>query len=221
MLDSVQKPAYGAGLAKSQAAYNRGIRHSRRVRWLKVLLPLAAILVSGAFIAVAVVRSYLPDNIKIAAATIENGMVVMEKPAISGRNRMGILYSMTAARALQPIKDSNTIKLEDINASMPMNADTMADVVAKSATYDRKADDLTVEEPFTITLSNGVTARFQSGFLDVNGGHLVTDKPVSITANGASIDADSLDMSDNGRVIKFTGHVRMNVSPDALRKTQK
>ena len=76
-----------------RAAYLQALRHSRRVRRLKILLPVGALVVSSLFVVVSIVRSFLPDNIDVKGATIENGQIVMEKPAISGRNADGIFYS--------------------------------------------------------------------------------------------------------------------------------
>ena len=45
-----------------------------------------------------------------------------------------------------------------------------------------------------------------------------TDDPVTITKEGTSVVANSLKMTDKGRVITFEGKVRMNVDPSAIRK---
>ncbi|HZG27744.1 MAG TPA: LPS export ABC transporter periplasmic protein LptC, partial [Ensifer sp.] len=123
-------------------AYSRAVRHSKRVRRLKILLPVSAVAVSLAFVAVSVVRSFLPDNVEVKGATIENGQIVMEKPAISGRNSDGIFYSMTAARALQSIVSPNIMTLQDISAQMPVNDQVIAKVKAQGGIYDRTANTL-------------------------------------------------------------------------------
>ncbi|MGF0537570.1 LPS export ABC transporter periplasmic protein LptC [Agrobacterium sp. ES01] len=199
-------------------AYASALRHSVRVRRLKVLLPIAATLISLAFIAVSVVRTYLPENLNIDSARIENGKIVMEKPAISGRNKDGISYSMRAERALQDIKNPNIITLEDIAAAVPVNDKVTARVVATSGIFDRTADRLDMEEPFTLTLSNGLVADFQSAHLDIPGGNMDTSDPVSIKANEASIVADSLKITDKGRTITFAGHVKVNIEPSTIRQ---
>jgi len=199
--------------------YRTAIGHSARVRRLKILLPIAALLISLAFIGVSVIRTFLPDNISIEGAKIENGKVVMEKPAISGRNADGINYSMAALRALQDIKNPNLITLETIKAAVPVNDDVIARVVATSGVYDRLADQLDMTAPFTISLNSGLEAQFQSAHLDIKAGKMVTTEPVSIQAKEASIVAESLKMTDKGRVITFEGKVRVNVNPATIRKT--
>jgi lipopolysaccharide export system protein LptC len=208
----------GGQAAYAKSAYIDARFHSARVRRLKVLLPVAAVVVSLAFIGVSVIRTYLPENIKIDGARIENGKVVMEKPAISGRNAAGINYSMLAERALQDIKNPNLITLETVKAAVPINDDLIARVEATTADYDRATDNLDVRSPFTINLSNGLRAKFQTAQVDVKGGSLTTSDPVSIEKEGASVVARSLKMTDKGRTITFEGNVRMNVDPSVIRK---
>ncbi|WP_337267978.1 LPS export ABC transporter periplasmic protein LptC [Oryzifoliimicrobium ureilyticus] len=215
MLDRLNSGTRGGAPSN---AYGAARHHSARVRRLKVILPAAAVVVSLAFITVSIIRTHLPDNVRFEGATIEDGKVVMQKPAISGRNAAGINYSMFADRALQDIKNQNLLTLETIKAAVPINDQVIARVDAKSADYDRSSDKLNLQTPFTVNLSNGISAYFQSGQVDVKGGTLVTKDPVTIKKEGSSIVAQSLKMTDKGRTIAFEGNVRMNIDPSAVRK---
>jgi lipopolysaccharide export system protein LptC len=168
------------------------------------------------FIAVSVIRAYLPESIKIEGAKIEDGKIVMARPAIAGRNADGINYSMVAEKALQDIRNPNLITLKSIKAAMPVNSDVIAHVLAQSADFDRSADTLSMHEPFTITMDNGVHAAFQGAYLDIKAGKLITDQPVAIQKGAASVVAQSLKMTDKGSVIEFDGQVRMHIDPSAI-----
>jgi lipopolysaccharide export system protein LptC len=218
MLNTLKNGGQAAYAKSARSAYGDARFHSVRVRRLKVLLPVAAVIVSLVFIGVSVIRTYLPENIKIEGARIENGKVVMEKPAIAGRNAAGINYSMLAERALQDIKNPNLITLETVKAAVPIKDDLIARVEATTADYDRATDNLNVKSPFTINLSNGLTAKFQTAQVDVKGGKLTTSDPVTIQKVGASVVARSLKMTDKGRTVTFEGNVRMNVDPSVIRK---
>lgn len=206
----------GASLDGDQV-YRIAIAHSSKVKRLKILLPILAVIISLIFIGVSVVRTYLLENVTIESARIENGKIVMEKPAIAGRNGDGIEYSMTAARALQDIRNPNLVTLENIKAAVPVSDDVIARVVATEGLFDRSTDKLDMTAPFTITLNSGIEAKFQSAHLDVKAGRLVTEDPVSITSKEASIVAQTLKMTDKGRTITFEGKVRVNVDPAAIR----
>jgi len=218
MLNTLNTTGQADYVTPERSAYVAARFHSARVRRLKVILPIAAVVVSLIFIGVSVIRTYLPENIKIEGAKIENGKVVMEKPAISGRNSDGINYSMLAERALQDIKNPNLMTLENIKAAVPMKDDLIARVEATAADYDRATDNLDVKSPFAILLSNGLTANFQSAKVDIKGGKLTSEDPVNIQKDGASIVAQSVKMTDKGQTITFEGNVRMNVDPSAIHK---
>jgi lipopolysaccharide export system protein LptC len=189
------------------------------VRRLKILLPVLAVVISMAFIAVSWIRTMFPENLTIAGARIENGRVVMEKPAISGRNADGISYFMNARRALQAIVNPSDIELEDIDAAVPVRGDLVARIKASGAKYDRDTDKLDLTKPFVVQLSSGLRASFQSAHLDVRGGLMQTDAPVEITAKGATLVANSMKISDKGRIMNFSGKVRMEVEPTSVRRT--
>lgn len=199
--------------------YQAALRHSVLVRRLRIWLPIAAFVISLAFIGVSVIRAYLPENINIESARIENGKIVMERPAIAGRNDQGISYSMNAVRALQDIANPNMITLEDVTAAVPVNEDTIARVVATAGIFDRGTDRMQMTAPFDVNLSNGTTATFQSADLDVKAGTLVTKDPIEINTEQASIVAQSLNIADNGKTITFSGQVRVKIESAALRNT--
>ncbi|SIR12824.1 lipopolysaccharide export system protein LptC [Rhizobium sp. RU35A] len=203
------------------AAYRSALAHSRRVQRLRVLLPVAAAVISAAFIGVSFVRAYLPENLTIQSATIEDGKIVMESPAMAGRNAKGISYSLTATRALQDVAKPDMIELENVKAAVPLNADVIARVVASAGLFDRSADRLNMTHPFTVNLSNGISAEFQSAFIDVPQSMMESNTPVRITTDKASIVAQSMKMSDKGHTITFAGQVQVNLAGAALRNQGK
>ncbi len=205
------------GASGKTSAYEAALSHSRLVARLRVLLPAAAGVVSLAFIGVAVVKAYLPENLKVESARIEDGKIVMEKPAISGRNSQGIDYSMVADRALQDITNPDHMTLQDVKAAVPINEDVVARVVASTADFDRSANKLELPSPFDVNLSNGVTAHFKSAKLDIPGGVMESNAPVNITTTGGSIVAQSMKITDKGHTITLIGQVRANLDPVALR----
>src|SRR5690606_33698335 len=145
------------------------------------------------------------------------GKIVMERPAIAGRNDDGINYSMTAARALQDIQNPNMITLEDLEAAVPIDEETIARVVATEGIFDRGTDRMQLTAPFDVNLSNGITAKFQSAKLDVLAGTLETDEPIVINTEQASVVAQSLKITDKGRTITFSGQVRVDIEAAAIR----
>lgn len=220
MLQSTHDGAPATGHGSGADTYRRAMSHSRRVRRLRILLPVVALGITLAFVAVSLVRGLMPDELQIESAKVEDGKVVMEKPAIAGRNSEGVRYSLRAERALQDIKNPNMITLESIAAAVPVNDKVLARVVATSGIFDRGANLLNLDKPFTLNLSSGIDAQFGSANLDIGGGTMKTEDPVAIQTKGASIVANSLEMKDKGRTMIFTGAVKLNIEPSALRSNR-
>jgi len=222
MLQYIRNTAGLASALESHAdAYQAALAHSALVRKLKVFLPILAAIISAAFIGLSIIRAYLPESLSVESARIENGKIVMERPAISGRNQDGINYSMIAKRALQDIQNPNMISLEDVTAAVPINDDVIARVTSSGADFDRGSDKLDLVKPFDVNLSNGITARFKSAHLDINAGIMDTRDPVDISMKEGSIVADSLKITDKGRTITFTGKVRLHLEPSTIRNQGK
>lgn len=103
---------------------------------------------------------------------------------------------------------------------MPVNDTLIATVDAASGIYDRGGNTLNMDEPFTITMNNGVNADFRSAYLNINAGEMESKLPIAISMNGGSIVAQRLRMTDKGRIVTFEGMVRVNVEPSSIRKNQ-
>lgn len=206
---------------RAAEAYRRAARHSSRVRLLKIALPIIGLVIAFVFAVVSIVSTYIPDELDVESATIEDGKVVMKNPAIAGRNRDGISYSMKADRALQDMKNPDIIQLENIRAQMPVNEKMIAQVDAVTGIYDRGRNILDMTAPFTIRLNTGLEAAFRDAHLDINEGRMATQQPVTIQSKEASIVAQSLRMTDKGRTVVFEGDVVVNVDPAAIRNREK
>ncbi len=216
MLNTLEASEQEKSNATRRSAYNVALFHSSRVKSLKVLLPVAALIISAIFIVVSILRSYLPEKISIEGAQIEDGKVVMSRPAIAGRNANGVNYSMVAEKALQDLKNPNLITLKNIKAAMPVNKDVIAHVEALSGDLNRAADTLKMTEPFTIVMDNGMRAQFKTADLDIKSGNLTSQDAVAIQKGGASVVAQSVKMTDKGNVIEFDGQVRMHIDPSTI-----
>ena len=221
MLERLTQPAPGFPFADGHIrAYELALRHSARVRRLKIILPLGAAIISFAFIAVSLARTWIPDEVSLKSATVEDGKIVMEKPALAGRNNKGFDYSMNAERALQDITSPNLMTLEKVLAAVPMN-DIVAQVVAQEGLFDRATNKLQMTAPFDINLSNGIQAKFKSANVDLKAGTMDSQETVTITTNDGSIVAESLRIADNGRTITFSGQVRARIAASTIQNAGK
>ncbi|WEX09553.1 LPS export ABC transporter periplasmic protein LptC [Chelativorans sp. AA-79] len=202
-------------------AFARAVRHSRRVRALKFILPAAAIVVSGLFFGYSLLSPTGLEAIDLDSATIEGGSLVMHNPSLNGFTSEDLPYSMTAERARQPIgSDTGPIELEKIRATLPIDEEHKATISAGGGVFDRQANKLVLDDEITVTMSSGIVARLQSANVDIESNDLATDDPVEIEMEGMRVNADTFQATEGGSKLIFEKRVRVELDPARLRQRQ-
>ncbi|TIT00575.1 LPS export ABC transporter periplasmic protein LptC [Mesorhizobium sp.] len=201
-------------------AFGIAQRHSRRVRILKLAVPLVAAAIAVAF----PVYSYLaaPVSIQVQAdgSAFADGKLVMANPKLNGFTKQKLPYSMTALRAIQDVSKQGIIDLEGIDAKLPLSADNVAAVNASHGTYNRDGNTMSLTSDVIITTTDGLEAKFKSVFLDMGKGTMKTSDPVDVSRGGSRITADSMSIQDNGKIVVFENRVRVNIDPASLKAAE-
>jgi lipopolysaccharide export system protein LptC len=204
-----------AGLARGDA-FDRAQRHSRRVRVLKLAVPLAAAVIAVAF----PVYSYLAAPVAIAVQA-ESGAFSNGKLVMANRfTKQKFPYSMTALRAIQDVGKQGIIDLEGINAKLPVSVDNTISVNASHGVYNRDGNTMNLTSDVTVKTTDGMEAKFKSVFLDMGKGTMKTSDPVDVSRAGSRITADSMSVQDNGKIVVFENKVRVNIDPASLKAAQ-
>ena len=195
-------------------AYKHALRHSGRVRLLKVLLPATGLLVVlGLFVAYVWSTAGVTD-VNIGSAALEQGRMVMSNPEVNGFDDNKRPYNVTASRATQDPRTPRRIELEQINAKVPMTDALFATISAGNGLFDADARKLDLGGTINVRTDDGVTMRLEDAFIDIASGLLKTDRPVELESSRASISADSFTIEDNGRRVIFENRVRMTLHPE-------
>lgn len=211
--------ADGSGAEVSRAAreYRKGQRHSAWVKRLKILLPVVSIGLAIAFVVASIAFRVAPADIVFDRMTMENGVIVMENPALSGQNDGQRTFSMNAARATQNVATPDVITLSEINAELPVgDDDEIASVEAERGVYDRLLQTLVLDAPFTVRATGGLEVDLQSARFDMGVGAMETNDGVVIRNGKTSLVAQSVRIRDNGAIIVFERDVRMIIDPSTL-----
>ncbi len=197
--------------------FARARRHTRRVRFLKVALPVLGVLLVVVFAAAAWFAAPGSLGFQLGSTSIEGGRLVMQDPKLDGYTTDNRHYSVTAARASQAIGDADRIDLEGIDARLPIEDDDWVTVIAETGTFDRTANRLDITSPMTVRTENGIHARFQSAQVDVSTGSMETTDPVEIDLDGTRVTADSMQIAEEGAVMIFESRVRMRIDAGQAR----
>lgn len=203
-----------------RAAFDRARRHSRLVGLLKFMLPVAALAMIGGFVGYSWLAAPATATVEVSGGTISDGKLVMAAPKLEGFTKDNLAYSMKAERAVQDAKATGVFQLENIEAKLPVDADTWATVKSRKGIYDRDKNTIKFTTAVEVATNDGMRASFTTAFYDIGRGELKTSDPVDIRLNGTQIAADSMKALDNGKVLIFENRVRMEIEPGRMKAGQ-
>ena len=202
-----------AGSIRSEEDFLRARKHSRRVGALKIGLPVGALLVVAAFTGWSWLAAPEGFTADMTGSAIRGGNLVMANPKLNGFTNDNLPYEVTAERAVQNLTDTSIITLENIDARLPIEAESWADIRAKTGIFDNDGNTLDVTGPMTIRTNGGLTVDLKSAFVDMKSGRIVSSEPVGVSMNGSTLEADAMTVEERGKVVVFEDRVRMTVLP--------
>ena len=198
----------------TELIYRGAVRHSRHVRWLRaaVLTCITALLLG------VTAANYLPSLGEIrlpgelGKLVIKGTKITMQAPKLTGYTNDARPYEFTANAAAQDILKPDLVELDQIHAKMGMADKSTVEMTASSGIYDVKTEILTLNDNIDLVSSTGYSGQLSEAVIDVRKGNVVSDQPVSVKMLNGFLNAQRLDIVDNGSVLRFGG-VAMTLQP--------
>jgi lipopolysaccharide export system protein LptC len=182
-------------------------RHSRRVRLLRVGLPVVAVI---ACVLLALVSWFNPLRMLAARLPISVGDVIvsgtkikMENPKLSGFTRDKRRYDIVAGAAAQDLTQPGMIELQDITAVFEMQDKTTTKLVARDGMLDTKNDRLTLEHDIVVITSKGEEGYFEQAVVDTKNGNVVSEKPVRMKLTNGTVKGNRFELKNSGEIVRF------------------
>jgi lipopolysaccharide export system protein LptC len=196
----------------NERVFRAARRHSRRVRWLRIGIPVLVVATVLAFMASTWVKSIgalvrLPGE--LGNLVISGTKITMEQPRLAGFTRDSRPYEISARAASQDITQPDTMELRELLAKMELQDKTAVKLTAARGVFNNKTDTLKLEEKILLTSSNGYEGHLTEAVIDVKRGNVVTEKPVMLKSLDGTLNANRMEVSDSGHVIRFDGGVTM------------
>lgn len=209
------------GRSSSAPDFVRAHRHSRKVRFVKRVLP---VLLGGTLIALVGVSVLQQMNIKIelpfelGALHLSGTRLTMEVPKLSGFTDDGRGYWVNAASASQDLTNPDILELTDIDARLELANKGWAGVKSKTGAVDTKRQVIWLKDGVDLSTAAGYSGRLADAEVDAKAGSVATGNPVVLTYKDGKLTADRMTVKDRGSYAFFEGHVqldfRMSDMPD-------
>lgn len=197
---------------RAGAEFARARRHSRRVRFLKIGMPIVAAIIVVAGLAATWVARSVPVDIAVASTSIEDGRLVMQDPRMSGSDQHDRPYSLVARRAIQALGGGG-IDLEAIEANLSVDDSTTARLAAASGRYDPDSGRLRLFDNILVDTSSGIRIELSSADVAVEEGRLEGTGPVRIVTPSQRLESGAVTIEDNGARLSFTNRVKLTLLP--------
>lgn len=211
-MNSVQNPAYLAGL---EARFAAAARHSRMVRILRVAVPAAVVLALAAIIGASIFnpfRMLLPKlPVDMGNLVVSGTKITMESPHLSGYSTDQRPYEMWAKAAIQDLTDPDHVELKTLRAKVLMEDRSTVTMDARTGYFDSKQQLLDLRKDIFLQSSTGYEATLSQAFVDINKGMVTSEEHVDVKLLNGTLTADRLRIFNSGELVRFEGNVVMNL----------
>ena len=211
-MNSVQNPAYQAGM---EARFAIAARHSRIVRALRIAVPAAVILSMAAIVLVSIFnpfRMLLPKlPLDMENLVVSGTKITMESPHMSGYTPDRRPYEVWAKTATQDVTDPDHVELKTLRAKVLMEDQSTVTLDALTGLMDNKQQLLDLHKDIYLQTSTGYEAWLSQAFVDMAKGTVTSEEHVDVKWADGTVSSDKLRITGGGEVVRFEGHVVMNI----------
>ncbi len=196
-------PAARGGAIKAAA------RHTARVKLLKRVIVLGAILGPSSIAIVAIFNpfSHLPGAISVSGVGVQGTKITMDNPKLSGVQQGGGPYEIRAKSGIQDITTPSVMELVGVDAKVGMADRTTTHILSQHGVYDSKADTMALAGNVRIANTSGYTFNMKSATMNFHQGVFLSHERLRVDLKGGMVNADDMSISNNGHVIAFRGHI--------------
>lgn len=189
-------------------------RHSRRVRILKIALPLTAVattvIATMNILENAGVGPVLPP-IEIPKIVADN--LKMHNPHYQGFNADGGHYWVKAATAQQDLKTLTAVHLDGITGEMTDAKKQKTYLTATRGLFDNKSNILELYDSIDVTGDSGLNAKLTRATVQTKENIITSNEPSTILMGAGQITSNQLTIRQKTKEYTFLENVRTHMQP--------
>src|SRR5262249_8187165 len=191
-------------------------RHSGWVRLMRIGVPAAAVAAVGGLALLTFfnpARSLPNLSLKTDNLVVSGTKITMEAPKLTGFTRDNRAYHVTAEAPAQEITNPTVLELSGIRAKVEMQNRGTVDMTAVAGIYNTKAEVLTLTQYIVLISSDGYEGHLSEATADVRKGYIVSEKPVEGLLTNGKLNANRMEIVDNGALLRFDGGIVLDLDP--------
>jgi lipopolysaccharide export system protein LptC len=143
--------------------------------------------------------------------------IVMDLPRLNGFTTDSRPYELTARAAAQDLTKPEVLELKDISAVVELKDGQRVTIKSINGIYDTKGEMLRLNEHITLNSTSGYEGHLSEATVNVTTGNIVSESPVELKLPNGLLNANRLEVVNNGALILFGGGVEMTLTPEQNR----
>lgn len=202
------------GRGDSERAFRAARRHSRLVRILRIAIPAGVV---GGLVIMFLITYFNPLRmltklpIDISDLVVSGTKITMEKPRLAGFTHDSRAYELSAEAAAQDMTKPDLVELKNLRAKIEMQDKSTMQMSALTGVYNSKTEMLKLEKDIYLSSSTGYQGQMSEAMIDIRKGNVVSNNPVELKMLQGKLNANKLEIVDNGDVVRFHGGVVMDM----------
>lgn len=218
MASTINLPAaFGAAPPKDENArrFARARRHTRRVRFLRKTLPLAAVGVVVLYVAIVMqTLGWVNGLPQVAIPSIIPENLAMANPRYEGFNEDGGSYVVRAETAVQDLTDLSLITLNGITGDLTDANKVKTNLKAAHGLFNNKSSELELYDGIDIVSDNGMRARLTRATIFTKKNVVVSKEPVVVELAAGTIRSKEMTLRNKTREVTFLNAVQARLTPE-------
>lgn len=192
----------------AERAFRAARRHSRRVRILRIALPVAVALLLVIF---GLWTWFNPMRLLLRLPDIGGDLVIsgtkitMQAPRVSGFTRDGRPYELSARAAAQDLTRPDVVELAELYAKFQMSDNATTEIVAPNGAFNSKKELLELGDNTVVTSTSGYKVMLDRPMIDIRAQQLTTERPVHVETTRGDLRANSMELLESGALARFHG----------------
>lgn len=178
-------------------------------RWLSGAAVAVGLLVSIYFI-------WQSGFFNVFLAKREGPIEILQKPdvinstgsLISGFDQNQMPYKISAAQAVQDVQDSRLVHMNIVEGHFQQRDGGAVNLTAATALYDTKSKKISLAGQVVFEQAGRYQVFLDKADVNLDSKDLVSQSPVRVEMTNGKVEADNLQILENGAHVIFTGHVK-------------
>jgi lipopolysaccharide export system protein LptC len=200
----------------NRRAFRAAMRHSRLVRITRVGLPLAVVLFAAAFGAyrwVDPMRVLSKLPVSTEEVLVSGTKIVMRQPRLTGFTKDERPYTVTAHTAAKDLANPDLLELGQIHATIAMPDGRNVELTATEGLYNGKTDVLRLDKSVVVS-SPDYQISLREAVANIKAGSVISEQPVEVKMLQGTVNANRLEVTESGAVVRFSGGVTLIIEDD-------